>query len=227
MKKIFIPLLFAIILPATFSCSAGRLAGYRLNEQDAAAAIRQMLQIGTQDGKLTGAFSKETIISTLFPGSVGKVLSTLQTLGLTNEVDRFANTFGNAAESAANNAVPVFVSGITSIKFNDAMRLIKAGGTAGTDYLKSTIGSDLRRSITPAMQSAINEYKLNDEWNKLIQPVKSITGNKLNLDLANLMAGIVAEKMFQKIAAKELEIRSNASARNTTLLQKVFSRNWD
>ncbi|MDB5196683.1 MAG: hypothetical protein JWP88_1054 [Flaviaesturariibacter sp.] len=227
MKKIFIPLLLAIVLPATFSCSAGRLAGYTLNEQDAAAAIRQMLQIGTQDGKLTGAFSKETIMTTLFPGSVGKVLNTLQTLGLTNEVDRFANTFGTAAESAANNAVPVFVNGITSIKFNDAMRIIKAGGTSGTDYLKSTIGSDLRRSITPAMQSAINEYKLNEQWDKLIQPVKGITGNKLNLDLANLMAGIVAEKMFQKISEKELEIRSNANARSTTLLQKVFSRSWN
>jgi hypothetical protein len=228
MKKIFIPLLFAIILPATYSCSgAGRLAGYTLNEQDAAAAIRQMLQIGTQNGSLTGAFSKETIISTLFPSSVAKVLNTMQQLGLTNEIDRFTTTLGTAAEKAATNAVPVFVSGITNIRFTDAMRIIKNGGTSGTDYLRSTIGADLRKSITPAMQSALDEYRLNEQWENLIKPVKGIAGNKLNLDLANLMAGIVSEKMFQKIADKEVEIRSNSSARSTSLLQKVFSRNWN
>jgi hypothetical protein len=107
------------------------------------------------------------------------------------------------------------------------MRIIKAGGTSGTDYLKATIGADLRRSITPAMQTAIAEYKLNEQWAKLMEPLKGLTGNRLNLDLANLMAGIVAEKMFQKIAEKEVEIRNNANARSTTLLQKVFSRNWN
>ena len=44
--------------------------------------------------------------------------------------------------------------------------------------------------------------------------------------LANLMAGLVSEKMFQKMEAHEKEIRSNAAARNTALLKKVFSRNW-
>ena len=47
------------------------------------------------------------------------------------------------------------------------------------------------------------------------------------LDIANLMAVLVSEKMFQKIGEKEIQIRNNASARTTTLLQKVFSRNWN
>jgi hypothetical protein len=33
--------------------------------------------------------------------------------------------------------------------------------------------------------------------------------------------------MFQKIEEKEKEIRTNANARTTTLLQKVFSRDWN
>jgi hypothetical protein len=41
------------------------------------------------------------------------------------------------------------------------------------------------------------------------------------------MAGAVSEAMFRKIAEKEQEVRNNASARNTTLLQKVFSRDWN
>ncbi len=226
MKKLFIPILFALVLPASFSCSTLRNS-YVLNENDAANAIRQLLQIGAKDGSLTGAFSKEMIMSTLFPESVSKVLNTLNQLGLTNEIDRFTTTLSAAAEKTATNSVPIFVSGISNMKLNDAIRIIKNGGTSATDYLKATVGDSLRRSITPVMQTALNEYKLNEQWEKIIKPVQSITGNRLNLNLGSLMAGIVSEKMFQKIAEKEQEIRNNASARNTLILQRVFSRNWN
>ncbi len=225
MKRIFIPILFSILIPASFSCST--LRGYTLNEQDAAAAIRELLQIGTRDGNLTGAFSREMILSTLFPEPVKKVLNTLNQLGLTPEIDRFANTLSSAAEKTAERSIPVFVNGITGMRLTDAMRIIKNGGTSATDYLRANVGGELRRSITPVMQQALDEYKLNDQWKKIIAPVQNVVGNKLNLDLANVMAGIVSEAMFQKIAQKELEIRNNASARTTSLLQKVFSRSWN
>jgi len=41
------------------------------------------------------------------------------------------------------------------------------------------------------------------------------------------MAGLVSEKMFQKIEEKERQVRSEASARTTPLLQKVFSKKWN
>jgi hypothetical protein len=223
MKKFFTPILFAIMLPLSFSCST--LKGYTLNETDAAAAIRQMLQIGTRDGVYS--FNKESIMSSLFPGELGKVLNTLQQLGLTSEIDRFTNTLSTAAEQTANKSIPIFVDGISRMNFSDAMRIIKNGGTSATDYLRSSTGAELRRSIAPIMQSALDEYKLVDQWNKIIKPVKGIAGNKFNLDLTNLMAGVVSEAMFRKIEEKEREIRANVTARTTPLLQKVFSRNWN
>ena len=63
--------------------------------------------------------------------------------------------------------------------------------------------------------------------NNIIKPAKTFSGDKLNLDLANLMAGLVSEKMFQEIEEKEKEIRANAAARTTPLLKKVFSKNWN
>lgn len=226
MKKLALPLLFAFLVPASFSCSPGRFGGYTLNEADAAAAIRQMLQAGARES-ITGAFSKEAIMTTLFPENLRKTLNTLQQLGLTNEIDRFTTTLGTAAEQTAQKSIPVFVSGIGNMQFADAMRIIKTGGTSATDYLRSSIGSQLRTEIKPIMQSALDEYKLTEQWNNITKPIQSISGNRLNLDLANLMAGMVSEAMFRKIAEKETEIRANAAARNTELLQKVFSRNWN
>jgi hypothetical protein len=227
MKKLLLPLIFCITLPASFSCNAlQKFGGYTLNEKDAAAAIRQLLEIGTRDG-VKGAFTKETIMASLFPEPLRKVLNTLQQLGLTNEINRFTTTLSTASEKAATNSIPIFLGGISNMKVNDAMRIIKGGGTSATDYLRTSVGDSLRRSITPVMQNALNEYKLNEQWENIIKPVQGIVGNRLNLDLANLMAGVVSEAMFQKIAEKEKEVRSNASARSTTLLQKVFSRDWN
>ncbi len=226
MKKILLPILLIILLPVTYSCSTLRSI-YTLNETDAASAIKQLLSIGARDNSLAGAFSKETILATLFPEPVQKVLNTLNTLGLTSEIDRFTTTLSTAAEKTATASVPIFVNSINKMKFSDAMRIIKNGGTAATDYLRVSAGDTLRTSIRPVMQSTLEEYKLNEQWNDIIKPVKAIAGNKLNLDLATLMAGTVSEAMFRKIAEKEVQVRKDASARTTPLLQKVFSGNYN
>ena len=223
MKKLFTPLLFAFLLPVGFSCST--LKNYTLTEADAAAAIRQMLELGAREGA-TG-FSKDAIMSTIFPEQLRKTLNTLQQLGLTSEIDRFTTTLGTAAEKTAERSIPIFVSGISNMRFSDAMRIIKNGGTSATDYLRSSVGTELRSSIKPVMQQVLDEYKLDDQWDKIMKPAQTALGNRINLDLANLMAGLVSEKMFQKLEEKERDIRANTAARTTPLLQKVFSRNWN
>jgi hypothetical protein len=219
MKKLFLPLLFAFMLPVSFSCST--LRNYVLTEQDAVAALRQMLQMGARSN-MQGAFGKETIMATLFPESLRKTLNTLQQIGLTNEIDRFTNTLGVAAEQTATRSVPIFVQGIGNMSFTDGIRLVQTGGTSATDFLRTSIGADLRREITPVMQQALNEYKLEEQWNSIIKPAQALVGNRINLDLPTLMAGLVSEKMFQKLEETEREIRTNAAARTTPLLQRVF-----
>ena len=224
MKRAFLPLFFAFLIPAVFSC--GSIKDYMLTEQDASAAVRQLLQLGAE-GNLQGAFTKESVMTAIFPEPMRKALNTLQQLGLTNEVDRFTTTLATAAEESAVKSVPIFVNSIGNMKLSDAMRIVKNGGTAATDYLRSNVGTELRTAIKPTMQQALNQYKLNEQWEKIIQPAKVIVGNKLNLDLPTIMAGMVSEKMFQKLEETEKKVRSDAAARTTPLLQKVFSRNWN
>lgn len=224
MKKAVLPVLFAFLLPVTFSCAT--LKNYMLTEQDASAAVRELLQLGAR-GNLQGAFSKDAVMAAIFPEQLRKTLNTLQQLGLTNEIDRFTTTLGTAAEQTATRSVPIFVSGITNMRLSDAVRIVKGGGTSATDYLRTNVGTELRTSIRPVMEQALAEYKLKEQWDKIIQPARALVGNKLNLDLATIMAGLVSEKMFQKLEETEVQVRTNAAARTTPLLQKVFSRNWN
>jgi hypothetical protein len=101
-----------------------------------------MLQLGARSN-MQGAFSKEAIMATLFPEPLRKTLNTLQQIGLTNEIDRFTTTLGVAAEQTATRSVPLFISGISNMSFNDGIRIVKTGGTSATDYLRTSIGADL------------------------------------------------------------------------------------
>ena len=224
MKKLFLPVLFIVLLPLSYSCGT-KIGGYTLNERDATTALRQLLSIGARGG-VSNSFSKETIMAAIFPGQIQKAMNTLSLLGLTGEVDRFTTSLSTAAERTASASVPIFVNGIENIRFTDALSIIKGGGTSATDYLKNSISDTLRRAVKPIMQSTLNEYKLNEQWNKIVKPAQSIFGNKFSPDLAGIMSVLVTDAMFRKMAEQEALVRTDVNARTTPLLQKVFSRSW-
>ncbi len=225
MKKYFIVFIIPSFLLLS-SCGGGMKNLF--NGDDATGAIKELLSFGVQHGGSllgkNGGVSKENILQSILPKEVSNVVSTLETLGLSNEVNRFSTTLAIAAEKTAEKSVPIFLGGIKNMGIKNAFNIVKNGGTSCTDYLRSSIGDTLRRAIAPEMNKALDEYKLAKQWNDLVAPAKMIVGDKLNLDLGNLMSGLVANMMFKKIEEKEIEIRNNARARTTNLLQKVFGQ---
>ncbi|RYZ00773.1 MAG: DUF4197 domain-containing protein [Chitinophagaceae bacterium] len=227
MKKLFLPILALLMLPFAWSCSSSRLANYTLTEQDAADAIRQLLQFGTQGGVNGNAFDRQNIINTVFPAQVAKVLNTASDLGLSKDLDKFTTTLSTAATASVERSVPVFAGAITGMRLADAISLVKGGGSSATEFLKTQTSSQLLTALRPVMETALAEYKLNTMWDDLTKPLKNTgLGSRLNLDLSNLMAIAVRDAMFRKMAEKEAEIRTNAAARTTPLLQRVFGRSW-
>lgn len=224
MKNIY-TFLFAAFVIAAPSCNTVKQL---FSADDAGGAIRELLSFGTQYGgdilSKKNAFTKENILQSILPGDAGKILSTLETLGLSKEVNRFSATITTVAEKSAEKSVSIFLLGIKNMRFKDAVGVVKNGGTAATDYLRTSIGDTLRKAITPAINSGLEEYKLASQWNQLVGPAKMFLGDKLNLDLGNLLSGFIANMMFNKIAEKEMAIRSNAAERKTVLLQKVFGQ---
>jgi Protein of unknown function (DUF4197) len=224
MKRIYALIFFALAITST-SCNTVKQL---FSADDASGAIRELLSFGTQYGgdllSKKNGLGKENILKSILPGDAGKILSTLETLGLSSEVTRLSSTLTTVAEKSAEKSVPIFLQGIKNMGFKDAVGIVKNGGTSATDYLRSSIGDTLRRSITPAINSGLEEYKLVSQWNNLVAPAKIFLGDKLNLDLGNLLSGVVANMMFSKIAEKETAIRSKATERKTVLLQKVFGQ---
>lgn len=226
MKKILLSLSLTIIVFFSSCDVLKNAASTILNERDAVNAIKEMLTIGSNGNAL---ISKDALMNAILPKDVNTVLQKLQQLGLSKDIDKFTNTLTNAATQTATNSIPVFVDGIKRMSITDAIGIVKNGGTAATDYLRSTTGENLRNTVTPIMKTALDQYNITKEWDKLVAPAKLVLGNKvnLNLNLDNLLAGVVTNAMFNKIAEQEVAIRTKAEARTTPTLQRVFGKTWN
>lgn len=221
--------IYTILVGITLLCSSScNLTKQLFSAEDATGALKELLSFGTQYGgdllSKKNGISKENMMATLLPGDVGKVLSTLESLGLSSEVSRFSSTLTTVAAKSAEKSVPIFLQGIKNMGFKNALGIVKNGGTSATDYLRSSIGDTLRKAILPAVNDGLQEYKLVSQWNNMVAPAKLFLGDKLNIDIGNLLSGVIANMMFAKIAEKETAIRLQANERKTILLQKVFGK---
>lgn len=231
MKKIFIAV-FAALSMGLSGCGNLQSLGNYLSEIEAANAIRDALTMGANMGANSlgqkNSFSREVLLASILPQGAQQVINALDKLGLATEFNRFANTLDDAAVNATLKSAPVFVEGIRRMSIRDAISIVKNGGTAATDYLRAKIGDSLRSAVTPVMRTALNEYNIIPQWDKLVGPAKLVLGNKasLNLDLDRILAVLLTNEMFKKIEQQEINIRTNASARTTASLQRVFGKDW-
>ena len=232
MKRIIISI-FVIGSMGLSGCSTLQSLSNILTEVDAANAIKEALIIGSNFGANSlgqkGSFSKDVLLNAILPQEAQKVVQTLDRLGLASELNRFTNTLDNAAIDAASKSAPIFIDGIRHMSIRDAISIVKNGGTAATDYLRRTVGDTLRGAVRPVMRTALNEYKIAQEWDKLIGPAKLLLGNKmgLNLNIENILSVMLTNEMFKKIEQQEVLIRTTAQARTSSTLQRVFGKDWN
>ncbi len=224
----------SILLVSTlFLSGCSTLKNIFLSESDAAGAIREALILGVNSGSSAlgqkGAFGKDLILNAILPQDLQKVVQTLDRLGFTPQLNRFTATLETAATETVTRSTPIFLDGIRQMSIRDAIGIVKNGGTSATDYLRRTVGDTLHKAVTPVMRNMLDQYKIAQEWDKLVSPAKLLLGNKvqLNLGLDNIMALLVTNEMFKKIEAQEVTVRNNAQARTSPLLQKVFGRDWN
>ena len=233
MKKIIYSLLLASTCLFSSCDSLKGIASNLLSEADAASAIREALLIGSQNGTATlgqkGSFSRDVLLAAILPENLQGVIRTMDQLGLTSQLNKFTTTLDNAATETVTRSAPIFVNGIKQITIRDAISIVKNGGTSATDYLRRSIGDTLRNAVVPIMRTALNDYKIAQEWDKIVAPVKVILGSKakLNIGLDNILAIMITNQMFKKIEEQEINIRTNTAARTSTTLRRVFGNDWN
>jgi len=191
------------------------------------AALKQALEIGTSNGadqlSKKDGFLGNAAIKILFPSEAQKVESALRTLGLGSLADNVITSLNRAAEDAAREAKPIFVSAIRQMTISDATNILLGNKDAATDYFKRVTTAQLTEKFKPVIANSLSKVGATKYWSDAAQQYNKIPLVKpVTTDLSNYVTQKAIEGMFVQVAQEELKIRENISARSTTLLQKVF-----
>ena len=195
--------------------------------QEIGLGIKQALEIGTSMGadKLSAkdGFLGNMAVKILFPSEAQKVEKTLRTLGFGSLADNVVTSLNRAAEDAAKEAKPIFISAIKQMTISDATNILLGNNDAATAYFKRVTTSQLMDRFKPVISNSLNKVGATKYWGDAASQYNKIPlVNPVNTDLSGYVAQKAIEGMFIQIAQEELKIRSDFSSRSTSLLQKVF-----
>ena len=189
--------------------------------------IKQALEAGISKGadqlSLKDGFLGNMAVKILFPPEAQKVEKTLRSIGLGSLADNVVTSLNRAAEDAAKEAKPIFVSAIKQMTITDATNILLGGENSATEYFKKATTAQLMEKFKPVVNASLSKVgaakywgDATGEYNKLplVKPVTT--------DLTGYVTQKAVEGMFIQVAQEELTIRNNLGGRTTSVLQKVF-----
>ncbi len=151
-------------------------------------------------------------------------------------LENVIRNINRAAEDAAREVAPIFVSSVTQMTIADGYNILHGTDNAATMYLRNTTWNNLYALYKPKISSSTNKEivagvtaqeswtTLTNKWNSVANSVAGkLAGFKpVTTDLDDFLTRKALEGVFLKLEGEELKIRKEVSARVTPLLQKVF-----
>ena len=206
-------------------------SGGGLSNADVVAGLKEALVKGAQESTARSSavdgFWQNAAIRIPFPPEAQQMKSTLVSIGLGSQVDKFELTLNRAAEEAAKEALPVLRDAVTSMTVADGFAILRGGDHAATNYLREKTSSALTARFKPIVQRATQKVALTSYWTPLANGYNQasiLTGAKaVDPDLDAYVTQGAINGLFVHIAAEEARIRKDPLARTSDLLRRVFA----
>lgn len=227
MKQFFMALAIATGL---FSCDtlSNLPAPTTISEADAAQGMRAALDQGVEKGismlnREDGFFNNQAY-KLLIPPEAQKIENTLRQIGMGSLVDRTIIQINKAAEEAVGFARPIFLDAVREMTITDALNIIRGSRDAATQYFRQKTTEKLIAAFMPIVKSSLDKFSATKYYGDMITTYNGFptTLNKLNPDLPSYVVGKAVDALFDQVAQEEANIRTNAAARSTDILKRVF-----
>lgn len=193
-----------------------------------ASGLKEALQVGTSASTdrlhTTNGFLGNAAVKLLFPPEAQKAEKALRALGLNQLCDNVITSLNRAAEDAAIEAKPIFISAIRQMTIADATSiLLGRQDDAATRYFQRVTNDQLSEKFRPIIQSSLSKVGATRYWGDVVNRYNQIPlVTDINPDLTAYVTQKAIDGLFLEIAKEEVKIRQNVSSRNSLLLQKVF-----
>ena len=182
-------------------------------------------------------YLKDQVVKILLPPEAKEITDNISKLpGGAKLIDDVIVRINRAAEDAAKGAKPIFISSVKTMTFDDGLKILKGPDNAATQYFRLKTNDQLAELYRPKLRESLNKdlvagistqqswNELTTTWNKLAaSPLGKFGGLKtVNVKLEDYIVQKALDGLYLKIEEREKDIRSNAKARVTSILKKVF-----
>ena len=229
MKRIIkITAIVAIAAGILSSPSCELFSNGKLSEEEVAAGLKEALKYGAdssttrlhkQDGYLADA-----AIKIFLPQEAQTAVNAVEVAvpGLSNQL---VTKINRAAEDAAIEAKPILWNAIEGLTIQDAFSILQGNNDAATVYLRSKTYDGRYNAFQPKIQHSLETVGAQQLWTQftgvynglpLVTPIPD--------NLAAHATNKALDGLFIYVAKEELKIRTDANARVTDLLKKVFAQ---
>ena len=244
MKKLFVsfPILLMVMSCAELSQVVKDFgANQPLTQSEVISGLKQALVIGADSAaktlaKTNGYYVDELVKITLPPQAQTITQNLSKIPGSEKMVEDVLLRINRAAEDAAREAAPIFAKAISQMTIQDGFKILNGETDAATQYLRSQTYDELYDLYKPKIKASVEKKlagnistaeaweTLTGQWNRVAQ---SFIGQMADLESVEMeLDQYLTEKaldgLFLKLANEEKEIRTNAEARVTDLLRRVF-----
>ncbi len=198
-----------------------------LSETDAASGIRTALERGAEAavqilGRSDGFLGNAKVRIPL-PGHLEDAAKLMRKLGQGKRVDELVTAMNRAAEAAVPEARTLLVNTVKQISVEDALRLVKGGDTAVTDFFARKTRTPLGEKFLPIVTRATEGVDLAAKYNKVAG--KGVGLGLVKAEDANVQQYVTRKALdglYLMIGEEEKKIRADPVGTGSAILKKVF-----
>ncbi len=199
-----------------------------LSNDDIVSGLRDALRVATDTTAKTlsaaGGYFKNEAIKIIMPAEAVKAEKTLRSIGAGALVDKAILSMNSAAENAASEVGPIFLTAIKQMTLKDGLSILKGGDNAATNFLKNSTTQALIEKMKPVIQSSLQKVNAEKAWTAVFSKYNMLSAQKVNTDLTAYVTQKALDGMFYNIALQEQKIRKDPAAQVTDILKKVFAK---
>jgi hypothetical protein len=213
----------SLLLTAAYNARAAT------TETEAATGIRAALERGAlaavgQLGRTDG-FLGNPLVKIELPGYLNDAAKLMRSLGQGRKVDELITAMNRAAEAAMPEARSLFVNTVKAISVEDALKVVRGGETAVTDFFSMKTRTPLGEKFLPIVTKATEKVDLANRYNAVAGKVRGL--GLVKEEDANVQKYVTRRSLdglFLMVAEEEKKIRADPIKTGSAILAKVFGR---
>lgn len=213
----------------------------QLTEADIVGGLKEALTVGARNaaGRLAAqdGYWGDPSVRIPLPDEARVIVDNITKIpGGQQLIDNVMLSINRAAEDAAREVAPIFISSVTQMTITDGYNILHGADNAATEYLRRTTRNELYALYKPKISASTSKEivagvsareswtTLTDRWNTVANSVAGrLAGFRpVNTDLDDFLTEKALDGVFLKIEGEELKIRKEVAARVTPLLRQVF-----